>query len=257
MDYWGLSYRQGLEYIANHDTSGEIVISAANMPGRLNLQMLPAQTRQRFRYSENVELADYFLDNFRWRKAEVPNAREIFTTSVENSKVLSVYVIPHSENTVIKDFYTDFETTKAEWLDHTIVRPEKGAYSGDNVNLMDSIHDFSAAFQIAIDSSLIIADDILVRASFFLMHFLPTTEALFVVSINSSDFKESIFWVGKQLNKDFVHYTNPGNWIEREYVIKLPQKLSVGNKLSMYIWNIDKKKIFLDNFKVELISVCP
>ena len=39
-DYYGTSYRQGLEYILENDLSDEILISVANSPGSLNRHIL-------------------------------------------------------------------------------------------------------------------------------------------------------------------------------------------------------------------------
>src|SRR5262249_31777132 len=47
MDYWGLTCREGLEYLLQHDPSPQIRVFAATDPGRLNALILPAQQRSR------------------------------------------------------------------------------------------------------------------------------------------------------------------------------------------------------------------
>ena len=69
LDYWGLSFRQGLEYVAAHDARPHIIImtNAEVTPvARLNLLMLPAVDRQRLHFTESEREANYFISNYRW-----------------------------------------------------------------------------------------------------------------------------------------------------------------------------------------------
>jgi hypothetical protein len=63
-DYWGLSYRQGLEYLLRFDRSSEIQIAVSSKPGRLNRKILRRQDRMRIRYANERE-ATYYLSNYR------------------------------------------------------------------------------------------------------------------------------------------------------------------------------------------------
>jgi len=47
MDYWGLSYKQGLEYILRLDASEVIPVSVDFRPGQFNVRILPAKERHR------------------------------------------------------------------------------------------------------------------------------------------------------------------------------------------------------------------
>lgn len=46
-DYWGLSYKQGLEYLLKLNPSGQIKVLSNNLPGRLNTLILPRNDRRR------------------------------------------------------------------------------------------------------------------------------------------------------------------------------------------------------------------
>jgi hypothetical protein len=65
LDYWGASYKQSLEYILKEDKSEHINIAVANVPGRLNVRILPVQDRERINLVE-IENAKYFITNYRW-----------------------------------------------------------------------------------------------------------------------------------------------------------------------------------------------
>jgi len=64
-DYWGLSYRQALEHILEHDSRDTIPVFAINYPGRANALILKPEQRKRLQYVEPEE-ADYWLSNYRF-----------------------------------------------------------------------------------------------------------------------------------------------------------------------------------------------
>ncbi|MGB3112585.1 MAG: hypothetical protein WBB84_06420 [Candidatus Omnitrophota bacterium] len=91
LDYWGLSYRQALEYIAQNDKEEIIKISAANPPARVNLLMLELADRARFVFVEDSKDAKYFMSNYRWHKEEYPYKDEFFSIKVGGAKIMVVY----------------------------------------------------------------------------------------------------------------------------------------------------------------------
>lgn len=91
MDYWGLSYRRGLEYILEHDSSPTIRVSVANYPGFLNSKILRPDQRSRLQYADRLEESDYFLSNYREHKEEYPFPNEFFALKVDGAKIQVVY----------------------------------------------------------------------------------------------------------------------------------------------------------------------
>lgn len=91
-DYWGLSYRQGLEFLLRHDSSAVIKYTAADLPGKINPFILPEKDRQRLQFMERKDStqATYFLTTYRWRRKPYPFP-EIHAIHVEGLKILSVY----------------------------------------------------------------------------------------------------------------------------------------------------------------------
>ncbi|MCA9398555.1 MAG: glycosyltransferase family 39 protein [Candidatus Omnitrophica bacterium] len=91
-DYWGLSYRQGLEYILSHDSEEEIPVYVQNPPGEKNAYLLRPEERKRLVYVKDPMKAKYFLTNFKGRQDEFAgDAEEFYTVTVDGFKILGVY----------------------------------------------------------------------------------------------------------------------------------------------------------------------
>jgi len=91
LDYWGLSFRKGLEYIVANDKRPVINLIANTPPTLLNNSIFIGQAdRQRFRLS-NPQQADYFLTNYRWHPEPYGLTKEVYSISVDNQKILSVF----------------------------------------------------------------------------------------------------------------------------------------------------------------------
>lgn len=94
LDYWGLSYRQGLEYIARSDLRQEIKVFFLPWVGMNNLHILPLADRKRIVQTENKNEADYLIGNFRlpdWRREYPPEDEEVYSIQVSGIKILAVY----------------------------------------------------------------------------------------------------------------------------------------------------------------------
>jgi hypothetical protein len=91
LDYWGLSFRQPLEYIIKNDKRSLIKLSA-NVPPPLvnNAIFLEKSDVKRLRLV-NINEADYFLTNYRWHPQEYDFNNEVFTIIVDNQKIMSVF----------------------------------------------------------------------------------------------------------------------------------------------------------------------
>ncbi len=91
MDYWGLSFRQGLEYIVKNDKRPVIKLSA-NVPPPLrnNTVLLDRHDISRLQMT-SVPQADYFLTNYRWHPEPYPFDNEVYAIAVDKCKILSVF----------------------------------------------------------------------------------------------------------------------------------------------------------------------
>ena len=103
MDYWGLSYRSGLEAIAKADRDSAIPVFAADQPvGSSNAGALPYADRSRFYFVGSVDEAKYFLGTYRFRDKEYPYPRIVHTTNVSGVPILMAAAI-HPERSLTPD----------------------------------------------------------------------------------------------------------------------------------------------------------
>ena len=87
-DYWGLSYREGLEYIARTDKRKIIKINA-DIPHlvRINLFQLHKDDASRFQLAELSD-ADYYITGYRSRPDQIPNDMTYYSIFVDHFKIV-------------------------------------------------------------------------------------------------------------------------------------------------------------------------
>lgn len=92
VDYWGLSYRQGFEWIVQHESRPVLRVCAplqhASMLGRLMLQ--PNQ-RTRIELVEKPEQADYFVTNYIFHPQPYPYPGPAYAVRAGGMRLLGVY----------------------------------------------------------------------------------------------------------------------------------------------------------------------
>ncbi len=92
MDYWGVGYRQDLEYIVRHDARPRIKINeTAPEPAKFNALMLPPAQRDRLLFVDNTDSADYVVTNYRWHPEDYEFPFEVHHTVVGGVRVHSVF----------------------------------------------------------------------------------------------------------------------------------------------------------------------
>jgi hypothetical protein len=92
LDYWGLSYKQGLEYILANDQSDEpIKIAMSNRPGDVNLKALPTIDQSRFILSNWKDTTcKYYLTNYRFSPT-LDNLQLRHQLMVDDIPILGIY----------------------------------------------------------------------------------------------------------------------------------------------------------------------
>jgi hypothetical protein len=96
LDYWGLSYREGLERILERDGHDTIRVYVAEAVGRDTFQILRPDDRARLvRVDKPVE-ANYYLTNFRWQDKDVASGDEFYSVEAGGVKILTAYRVRHT-----------------------------------------------------------------------------------------------------------------------------------------------------------------
>jgi glycosyltransferase involved in cell wall biosynthesis len=90
-DYWGTSYKQGLEYIVGTDPRPSINVHVLYMPGKLNAMLLPPEDKKRITFVEDIKNADYFIGNYRWHPWDYTDKSPTHSIKIGNADILTVY----------------------------------------------------------------------------------------------------------------------------------------------------------------------
>lgn len=98
MDYWGVTYKQALEYILQNDQSSKIKVAATDYAYLYNFYMLSPEESNRIEIvKDTITNADYFITNYRWHHQDYTelNAKEVHSIEVCGSKINTVLKIQH------------------------------------------------------------------------------------------------------------------------------------------------------------------
>lgn len=90
LDYWGLSYRKGLEYILEKDKSDTIYVNDDLSLAKLNLNIINTSDRKRIFFTDDINVANYFIGNYRWHPGEYTTGSLFYKIEVDNEKILEV-----------------------------------------------------------------------------------------------------------------------------------------------------------------------
>jgi hypothetical protein len=88
-DYWGLSYRRGLEFVLADCSTPTVLVRTNNTPGELNARLLTREQRYRLHFTRTPGEEQYYLTEFRWEPDYVPS-HEVFAVRVDGGKILVV-----------------------------------------------------------------------------------------------------------------------------------------------------------------------
>lgn len=92
-DYWGVSYRQALEYILANEKNERITLYADNYPAKANVNILDKKDRKRLVFVDRLEDADYFVGNYTWHKEEYLYGPEYFSVKLKGASIVAVHKI--------------------------------------------------------------------------------------------------------------------------------------------------------------------
>lgn len=92
MDYWGLSYKQGIDYILANNSSKNIKIFVSDPPGLDYINSgLSSENKSRLIPVKDPEDANYFVSVFRWHPDNYDYPNEFYSISVLGEKIMVVY----------------------------------------------------------------------------------------------------------------------------------------------------------------------
>ena len=92
LDYWGLSYKQGIDYILANDPGKSIKIFVSDPPGQDYINSgLSSNNKSRLKSVSDPSDANYFVSVFRWHPEDYPYTDEFYSINVRGTKIMVVY----------------------------------------------------------------------------------------------------------------------------------------------------------------------
>ena len=94
LDYWGLSYKQGIDYILARDPGKNIKIFVSDPPGQDYINAgLSSNNKSRLISVSDPSDANYFVSVFRWHPGDYPYTDEFNSINVRGTKIMVVYLL--------------------------------------------------------------------------------------------------------------------------------------------------------------------
>ncbi len=90
LDYWGVSYKQGLEKLIALDKNDTLIYSASNYPG-YQAKFAIRENRQTM-FVDSAHKANYFLSNYRWHPENYPY-KKIDSIMVDGYEIMGIYKV--------------------------------------------------------------------------------------------------------------------------------------------------------------------
>ncbi len=93
-DYWGLSYKQALQYLLQKHPGDTLNVAFENLPGELNSQALCTEDRARIQVEKKEQLKKgFFLTNYRWSSEPQDSCVKRF--EVDEMSIMGIYYFEH------------------------------------------------------------------------------------------------------------------------------------------------------------------
>jgi len=245
-DYWGLSYRNGLEEILKNDTAQLIHVRVENDPGIFNLEMLRPEDRSRITFHGDIHETDYWLAEFRGRKIDPQKVNAVIDKQIKNSSgtLLTVYKGLRSSTPAreLADSKINFDDT----LHYDNLSSEKSFSGKFSQEIPPSA--MSAFINISADS--LMNDEIgeyQFTASVNSTWKIPEVVMIFNVQRKDS----TVYWGSESLQN---RISSQDTWIPFRWNLTLPQGLvNSGDIVKAGIWNLSQHRIFVDDLELKVV----
>ncbi|MCX6294912.1 MAG: glycosyltransferase family 39 protein [Bacteroidetes bacterium] len=252
--------REVLENILAKDPSKHIKIYAENFPEKLNVRILTPEQRGRITFTETAEEANYFIVDYRWhREGEYTYRKEIYSALIGNAKIITAFKVRQpeeiaevSKGKLLKSYFTNFDSLQVCWDNNMIVQPNCTAHSGLFAAKVDSATEYSSGLTVKDLKFLVNRKNVLLKASYWRYNDAGPVETKLVVTIAHAD-GTSYFWnsINETVSKNTEYMKG---WKEVVGILDIPPVKSQQDILKVYLWDIGKNRIFIDDIRIDFIE---
>ncbi|MCX6274186.1 MAG: hypothetical protein NTV09_03155, partial [Bacteroidetes bacterium] len=247
-DFWGVSYRSGLENILEKDSSSNIQVRVENDPGIFNLEILPPEQRNRFSIHGELHECDYWLAEFRGRMINPDKVNAKIFNKIDNSsgRLLTVYKGLRSETGQEEIFNSEIN-----FEDTSISKRVSPAFFASGKFNQELNPNFSSIDPLYFPAANLGEEEV--------------EEVQMQVMVNSEAYNPNTIIVLKVMRRDSLVYqsteslqyrlNDPGNWTSFRWNVTLvPSDIREGDVVSAYVWNLDQSKVYVDDFKLAVLK---
>ena len=143
-----------------------------------------------------------------------------------------------------KEAIYENDTDLHEWINQQSIKNVPNAHSGGTACVIDSAHSYSLGLSKTIEN-VGIGKLKEVRFSYWIFMKDDKAKANSVLSIDFNG--KNVHWDGHP-----VKVTEYNKWVLIDETFTLPEKTDLNNQLSVYVWNISKEEILVDDLKIKL-----
>lgn len=154
--------------------------------------------------------------------------------------------------TVLLHSLNGFEAPVKNWDMNDNPITNSISYNENYANYATQTGEFSPTFSFPTDSlSTEEYKKLLIKCQVFCNYPAPSKSTL-VISLENDE-AGSYFWKGKQVDKQIKAY---GNWWPVNFEVEInSQQIKKGSLLKIYMWNIDQKPVYIDDFEVTILGM--
>jgi hypothetical protein len=179
-----------------------------------------------------------------------PSSKLILQDEFTNIKIykLADQFDPERDGTIILKSFNDFEKDYPYWNNYDSRSVEIKPYEGDSCA---KVIEFSPTFSLELNTlKLDSFESIYIYTSLY-CNYDNSTNSKLAISLETKD--GNYKWEGLEINKYLKAYSN---WWKVSNTLLMPKnEIKQNSKLSIYLWNIDKKNAYIDNFEVKIFGI--
>jgi hypothetical protein len=243
-DYWGLSFREGLQYILDNDTNSIIKVYADVYPGEQNAMLIDDKDRERLVFTDS-DISDYFVTAYRSHPKDDFPYKEYFSVVRDSARLMSVFDMhnPKRKENILFQVQNNFSNNDINLLS---VKLDTDKVTNNVFNKVLSDVEFTPTYVYNTDSTFSNSDKVIVKFSANL-YSQKSFKFSFVAQIDSSG--KSISWQDKQ-----KWYSSVNQWKKINAIIKLP-RVTTNETLRFYLLNFYHTEFYLDDFNITVINL--
>jgi hypothetical protein len=248
MDYWGLSYKQGLEFILKNDTASSVKINGG-FPLDLNVFLLSEKDKDRVHLIHSMFDSDYYLTNDVYNsRINIPGSSIFYEMKNSSGKLLTIYKIDHSKlkPTILFEKNEFFDDSNHSCNCHL---SDYAFFSAPYSNITDSTARYSYAFVYKIPENI----GSKTYAEFQLDAFSSegSPEGRIIISFEKGENNMIIDW-----QSEHVAYkiTRPQKWYHLLFASDFPSSIKKGDIIKVYLWNTGNNTIYVDDIEFNVKS---